>query len=165
MAAMMTGEAMAGRHGATPISVADLEVAEQFVLWALRTPLEGAAGRGRLERGFELAEGPAMGGATLASFESWFHLLATHRRRDLYLHRAPCPCLSADEKAMLELVASAQAGDEIRLHRVAAGLVHAQAIGALQRSSRVLAAALCRLGLCLSDRPRRPRGGAPAVLH
>jgi hypothetical protein len=65
-----------------------------------------------------------MGGSARAAFEAWFHVLATHCRRDLYLHRVPCPCLSADEDAMLDLVASAQAGDDLRLRRRAAGLVH-----------------------------------------
>lgn len=112
--------------------VADLDVAEQFVLWALRTRLESAAKRSHLEHGFHLAHGIATGGAALAAFEPWFALLATHCWRDLYLHRAPCPCLSDDERAMLDLVASAQAGDEMRLYRLAAGLVHPRAIGFLQ---------------------------------
>jgi hypothetical protein len=156
---------MAEPHPSGPPSVADLDLAEQFVLWAVRTRLEGAAGRGRLEHGFKLAAGPVMDGAALASFETWFHLLATHCRRDLYLHRAHCACLSADERAMLDLIASAQAGDDMRLHRVAAGLVDPQAIGALQRSSCIFAAALCRLGLRLSDGARRPWGRAAARLH
>ena len=37
-----------------PLSVADLNVAEQFVLWAVRTRLEGAARREHLEHGFRL---------------------------------------------------------------------------------------------------------------
>jgi hypothetical protein len=41
---------MTGQHGPTPVSVANLTVAEQFVLWALRTRLEGAARRAHLER-------------------------------------------------------------------------------------------------------------------
>jgi hypothetical protein len=165
MAALIRGEAMVGQQGATPMSVADLEVAEQFVLWALRTRLEGAARQSNLEHGFRLAHDAATGGAALASFESWFEALALHCWRDLYLHRAPCPCLSADERAMLDLVASAQAADEMRLHHIAARLVHPRAIERLQQSSRIFATALSRLGLCLSDRARRPAGVAPAVLH
>lgn len=156
---------MAEPHACAPLSAADLEFAEQFVLWALRTRLEGAARRSHLEHGFRLALDPATGGAALTSFESWFQLLATRCRRDLYLHRARCPCLSADERAMLDLVASAQAGDAMRLHRVAAGLVRPQAIAAVQRSTRYFAAALCRLGLRLTDRAKRPWRAAPATLH
>jgi hypothetical protein len=46
-------------HAAAPQGVADLDVAAQFVLWAVRTRLEGAAARARLERGFELAQDAA----------------------------------------------------------------------------------------------------------
>jgi hypothetical protein len=156
---------MAEPHAAGPLGVAELEVGEQFVLWAVRTRLEGAAARARLERGFELAQDTAMGGTARAAFEAWFHVLATHCWRDLYLHRAPCPCLSADERALLDLVASAQAGDDVRLRRSAAGLVHPRAIGPLQRYSRIFAAALRRLGLHLRDRGDRPWQAAPATLH
>lgn len=154
---------MAEPHASGPLCVADLDFAEQFVLWALRTRLEGAARQSNLEHGFGLAHDAATGGAALATFESWFQVLATHCSRDLYLHRAPCPCLSADERAMLDLVASAQAADEMRLHDIAAGLVHPRAIERLQKSSRSFAAALCRLSLRLPDRPRRAWGSGPGL--
>ena len=156
---------MVARDDPGPLSVADLNVAEQFVLWAVRTRLEGAARREHLEYGFRLAHDLPSGGAGLASFKSWFQVLATHCWRDLYLHRAPCPCLSADERTMLDLVASAQVGDERRLHRAAAGLVQPQAMKSLQQSSRTFAAALRELGLRLSGRPLSPWRSAPAMLH
>jgi hypothetical protein len=65
---------------------------------------------------------------------------------------------------MLDLVASGQAGDEPRLYRVAAGLVHPRAIGLLHQSSRTFAAALRRLNLRLAERALRPRR-VPATLH
>jgi hypothetical protein len=153
------------QHTTARLGVADLDLAEQFVLWALRTRLEGAARRKHLEHGFRLAHDAAIGGAALAAFEPWFEVLAGNCWRDLYLHHAPCPCLSDDEHAMLDLVASAQAGDETRLYRVAAGLVHPRAIGRLQQSSRSFAAALHRLNLRLAGRPIRPRRRVPATLH
>jgi hypothetical protein len=107
---------MAAAHGRM---VADLNVAEQFVLWALRTRLEGAATRGRLEEGFRVAGDGASGRAAGAAFEPWFDALAMHCRRDLYLHRMACPCLSGDEQAMLDLLANAQAEDEARLRGLA----------------------------------------------
>ena len=66
---------------------------------------------------------------------------------------------------MLDLVASAQLGDERRLHRAAAGLVQPQAIESLQQASRIFAAALRELGLRLSGRPLLPWRSAPAMLH
>jgi hypothetical protein len=89
----MTEEPGRGQPGA-----ADLNLAEQFVLWALRTRLEGAAKRPHLEHGFRLAHDPATGDAALRAFEPWFAVLAGHCRRDRYLHRAACPCLSGDER-------------------------------------------------------------------
>jgi hypothetical protein len=101
---------MTDPHGPIPTGAAGLNVAEQFVLWALRTRREGAAKRGHLDHGFRLTRDPATGGAALSAFDAWFEVLAGHCRRDLYLHRAPCPCLSGDERAILDLVASAQGG-------------------------------------------------------
>ena len=156
---------MTDQYDPTQASVAGLRVAEQFVLWALWTRLEGTAKRAHLEKGFRLAGDEASGAASLAAFESWFEVLAGHCRRDLHLHRARCPCVSGDECAMLDLAASAQAGDEIRLYRGAAVLVHPGAIALLQGSSRALAAALCRLGLHLSHRPAWTGRGIPVRLH
>jgi hypothetical protein len=162
---MGRGAAMAEQHDPALDSAADLDIAEQFVLWALRIRLEGVAKRGRLEEGFRLAHDDAAGGAALKAFEPWFEVLAGHCRRDLYLHHAPCPCLSGDERAMLDLVASAQAGDERHLCRVAAGLVHPRAIGLLQEASRRFAAALCLLGLHLRWRRMQLGRGASVRLH
>jgi hypothetical protein len=156
---------MAAQDAPAPLGVADLNVAEQFVLWALRTRLEGDAKRGHLEHGFCLAHDPPGGGAALAAFESWFEVLARQCWRDLYLHRASCPCLSDDERAMLDLVASAQLDDERRLHRAARGLVQPQAIESLQQVSRIFAAALRELGLRLSGRPLLAWRNARAMLH
>lgn len=66
---------------------------------------------------------------------------------------------------MLDLVASAQAGDEARLYRVATILVHPPAIEFLQEASRTFAGALCRLRLHLSGRPMRSGQGAAGLLH
>jgi hypothetical protein len=159
---MAEGAGMTEQDDAEPLGVADLNIAEQFVLWALRTRLGGTAKREHLEHGFRLAHDAAIGGAALAAFESWFDVLSRNSWRDLYLHYPPCPCLSDDERGMLDLVASGQAGDEPRLYRVAAGLVHARAIALLQQSSRSFAVALRRLNLRLPGRPMRPwRGPRP----
>jgi hypothetical protein len=146
-------------------SAADLNVAEQFVLWALRTRLEGAARRDRLEEGFRLAQDDVSGSAALAAFEPWFGALASHCWRDLYLHRTPCPCLSGDERALLDLVASAQAGQEARLRRLAATLVHPRAIALLLSASRTFAGALRLLGLHLSAGGAPPGRNAAVRLH
>jgi hypothetical protein len=134
------------------------------VLWALRTRLEGAATRGRLEEGFRVAGDGASGRAAGAAFEPWFDALAMHCRRDLYLHRMACPCLSGDEQAMLDLLANAQAEDEARLRGLATALVHPRAIGRLLSATGSFADALRRLGLHLSGGEAQPGPGA-ARLH
>jgi DNA-binding PadR family transcriptional regulator len=83
------GGTMAGQRGRYGQNAADLNVAEQFVLWALRTRLEGAAKLDRLEEGFRLASDSASGSAARAAFEPWFDVLATHCWRDIYVHRTP----------------------------------------------------------------------------
>jgi hypothetical protein len=160
---MATGAAMAERTGGGQRDAADLNLAEQFVLWALRTRLEGRSELSRLEEGFRLAHDQAAGGAALEAFEPWFVVLATGCWRDLYLHRSSCPCLSGDERAMLDLIASAQVADEQRLRRIAAALVHPRARESLLAASRRFAQALERLGLRLWARPA-PRAAA-AWLH
>jgi hypothetical protein len=64
---------------------------------------------------------------------------------------------------MLDLVTSAQEGDETRLHRLAAALVHPRATGLLHEASRAFAAALCRLGLHLSGHETHPGRDAAGV--
>jgi hypothetical protein len=155
---------MTEEPGRGQLSAGDLNLAEQFVLWALRTRLEGAAKRAHLEHGFRLARDPATGDAALRAFEPWFAVLAGCCWRDLYLHHAACPCLSGDERAMLDLVRSAQEGDATGLDRLAAGLVHPRATGLLQDASGAFAAALCRLGLHLSGH-KPPPGRDAARLH
>jgi hypothetical protein len=161
----MASALMVQRDARTPLTAADLNVAEQFVLWALRTRLEGRSKLDQLEKGFRLAHDRARGGAALEAFEPWFSALATSCRRDLYLHRAPCPCLSGDERIMLDLVASAQVGDEAGLHRIAATLVHPRAHGSLIAASRRFGDALNRLELYLPRQSASPGQIAPARLH
>ena len=47
---------MAERVRKTPLTAADLNIAEQFVLWALRTRLEGTSKLDQLDEGFRLAQ-------------------------------------------------------------------------------------------------------------
>jgi hypothetical protein len=156
---------MAERTREMPLTAADLNVAEQFVLWALRTRLEGSSKLDRLDEGFRLAQDRAGGDAALAAFERWFSVMATSCWRDLYLHRARCPCLSGDERTMLDLVATAQTGDEPGLDRIAAALVHPSAHESLRAASRRFASALSRLGLELPPGPGPSGQAASARLH
>jgi len=151
--------------GRLPLSVADLSTGEQLLLWAIRTRLEGRDRLGKVQEAFALAAHPHPG-SVFACFEPWFLVLSSHARRDLLLHRAPCPCVSADELAMVQLVATQQAGAPARSAELARDLVEPGMVDALLETAGTLAAALGRLGLVLPQRRTLLRPSpASAQLH
>lgn len=117
----------------------------------------------RSSEGFSRAYGKPSAEAVFGAFEPWFLILANHCRRDLHLHRPQCPCLSDDEREMLELVAHVQAGHADGARHVAASLVHERALGAFLGASLTLAQALGRLDLRLPQRKRATP--AAATVH
>ena len=133
-------------------SVDELEVAEKVVLWSVRTRLEGVTSFDRIRQAFRRAYDATSADAAFGAFEPWFLILANHCRRDLYLHRPQCPCLSDDEREMLDLIARLQAGDAEGARHVAASLVHERALVAFFGATLTLTQALGRLDLRL---PRR----------
>jgi hypothetical protein len=134
--------------------VGQLGPGEQFVLWALRQRLrDGEAASPVLTHGFRLAFGLALLELALADFERLFRALHEHCRRDLGLFPLRCACVSADEQAMIALVAAAQAGEGPWLEALAARLVEPDATAALRDGTLPFALALCRAGLTLPPLP------------
>ena len=92
------------------LSVADLNVAEQFVLWAVRTRLEGRnqTRASRAASDWRMIFRAAAPGARRSNRGSkfWRRIAGA-----ISTSTAPCPCLSA-ERTMLDLVASSQLDDE-----------------------------------------------------
>jgi hypothetical protein len=141
-------------------SMDDLEVAKKVVLWSVRTRLEGMASFDRIRQAFRRAYDPTSADVAFGAFEPWFLILANHCRRDLHLHRPQCPCLSDDEREMLDLIAHVQGGDADGARHVAASLVHERALVAFLCASLNLAQALGRLDLRL---PQRNSATPPAA--
>jgi hypothetical protein len=135
--------------------VGQLEPGEQFVLWALRQRLRdgGTAVPPSpvLVHGFRLAFGLAYLEAGLAAFESVFEALHDHARSaGLGLCPLRCACVSADERAVIALVAAAQAGEGPWLDVLARRLVPSPAwAGTLGAGAVAFAAELRRAGLAV----------------
>ncbi len=128
--------------------VGQLGPGEQFVLWALRQRLrDGEVPSPAFLHGFRLAFGLAQLEPALASFERLFRALHEHCRRDLGLFPLRCACVSADEQAIIALVAAAQAGEGPWLDALVARLVGPDATAALRDGALSFALALCRAGL------------------
>jgi hypothetical protein len=144
-------------------SMDDLEVAEKVVLWSVRTRLEGVTSFDRIRQALRRAYDATSADAAFGAFEPWFLILANHCRRDLHLHRPQCPCLSDDEREMLELIARVQAGDADGARHIAASLVHERALVAFLGASQALAQALGRLDLRLPQ--RKSATPAAATVH
>jgi hypothetical protein len=143
-------------------SMDDLEVAEKVVLWSVRTRLKGVVSFDGIRQGLRRAYDATSADVAVAAFEPWFLILANHCRRDLHLHRPQCPCLSDDERQMLDLIARVQAGDAGGARHLAASLVHERALVAFLGASLTLAQALGRLDLRLPQR-KSAAAAAPTV--
>ncbi len=91
-------------------SVAALSRSEHLLVWALRTFAVGQSDCPVLERTFRGACGEA-GVRTLQAYFVLVRYIALKARRRLRVHAPGCPCLSADEAAVVGVVAAAQAGD------------------------------------------------------
>jgi hypothetical protein len=92
-------------------SVAELALGEQLVVWAIRKRLEGAAHLPMVRRGFLLTGPGQQPREAFAAFEQFYGALSANCRRDLWFHRFGCGGVSADELAILGLIAAQQAGD------------------------------------------------------
>jgi hypothetical protein len=151
-----TPSAEGGAH-ATRLSgrvISQLGPGEQFVLWALRQRLRDGKGPSpAFLHGFRLAFGLAQLEPALANFECLFRALHEHCRRDLGLFPLRCACVSADEQAVIALVAAAQAGEGPWLDALVARLVGPDAAAALRDGALSFALALCRAGLTLPPLP------------
>ncbi len=153
--------ALGGRLSAR--MVGQLAVGEQFVVWALRQRLRDAAPASAvLVHGFRLAFGLGDLEPALAAFEGCFRILATRAAvggGGVALCPLRCACLTADEEAILGLVAGAGPG---RPDQPGERLVEVQARAALRAHAASLGAALARSNLYLPA-PASGGGGSARV--
>lgn len=141
-----------------------LRTSEQFVLWSLRharaRPWDSCTIAEAHFRAFGIAEVEE----ALAAFAALRDALARHGRRRLSLNGCACGQLSADERAVLNLLAASQAGAQAHARALAAWLCQPSGQTLLVDAARAYVGALGRRGLVLPLRqPSRPN--APADLR
>jgi hypothetical protein len=141
------------------ITVGQLGLGEQLLVWALRQRRRDGDVSETLARGFRLAFGLAGVEDAVACFDELYRALTTRPYQPLGICCLRCALLSADEWAVIELTAAAAAGKVRR----AAGIA-----GILARPPGDLAAAAAarRLGsiLVAADLPVTPRRAPAAAL-
>ena len=91
----------------TPHSLEDLDPAEHLLIWGLRTMAVGHGDCPAMGQTFERLCG-GMGQATLQAHFILVRLLGMGARRQMRVHAPGCPCVGADETAVVGLVAAAQ---------------------------------------------------------
>lgn len=128
--------------------VGQLTTAEQVLVWALRQRLQdGSPASPVLSHGFRLAFGFGLVEPALAAFEALFQVLASDARDDICLCPLRCAFVSADEEAILGLVAQARCGLPVTVLRRAGRLAEPASCAALAQRAELLAALIDRAGL------------------
>jgi len=138
--------------------VGRLGTGEQLALWALRQRLrDGEPASPVLVRGFRLAFGLAGLEPALAAFEDLFRTLDERAAGpDLWLLPLRCAYVSAGERAVLALVASAQAGEGPWLAVRAGALAGPADAAGLATAALAFARALRNAGLILPPLAEAP---------
>jgi hypothetical protein len=141
-----------------PASLSELSEAERLVValyrrWVLG--LQGSPGTHWSLVWKELAHklGPADGGAALSAFAALVCGLQRSARRTLYHHQPCCPCLCADELALVGLVSACQQGEWPSARALAMGLVQVEAVEDLLAAAARLAELMARRGQTLTRSP------------
>jgi hypothetical protein len=137
----------------------ELTTAEQFALWSLRhrraRPWDGRI----VAEGFFRAFGLCGVEEALAAFAALCETVGRHGRRRLSLNGCACRSVAADERALLTLLAAAQAEEAAHVRALAAWLCRPEGQPALAEAARRFAVALAARDLWLPLRlePERPR--------
>src|SRR3954447_12424377 len=149
------GHATAGLSGHV---VGRLGTGEQLVLWALRQRLrDGEPASPVLVRGCRLGFGLAGLEPALAAFEDLFRTLDERAAGpDPWLLPLRCACVSAGERTVLALVASAQAGEGAWLAVRAGALAGAAGAAGVAAATLAFARALREAGLVLPPLAEAP---------
>lgn len=136
---------------ARPASMSELAQSERLIVRAYRHWVLGLrenAGEHWSLVWSELARelGPAEGGVALSAFAALVLELQRDARRTLYHHQPYCPCLCADELALVGLLNACQQGKWLRARALAEELVNADAVGSLLDAGSRFTLALARRG-------------------
>ncbi len=90
-----------------PRSLGDLDPAEHLLVWSLRAMAVGHGDCPALEQAFARLCGP-MGPAAQQAHFILVRMIGVGARRRMQAHAPGCPCVGADETAVVGLVAAAQ---------------------------------------------------------
>ena len=126
---------------------------EQLVLWASRRWFADRLGWDKVEQEFAIALGCARGRLALDALDELLRATSSAARRTAFLHRLDCRRISADEHALLTVVAALQAGQRGHATALLEWLLHEDAVHAATSPAATLAAALEESGIVLPLRP------------
>lgn len=113
-----------------------------LLLWLLRRRSEGDGAYRAVRVNLRHALGPVRGDRAATAFAGFFAFLARHTRRPLRFSLTGAEPASADERAVLALVACATRGAESEARARARWLVSEDTAGGLVTAARELAATL-----------------------
>ncbi len=150
----------------TPEDIRDLHRPEHLLVLALRATAMGCGDCPAIRQGFLTACGAEGEQARMAFFLLVRQIGVTGRRR-LRLHVPGCVCLSADERAIVAVVAAAQdalhTGSEDRLRAHLRWLVEQEPSPGFLEAARCVAGVLQNHGHRLPLRLTRPAPIAPTL--
>jgi hypothetical protein len=102
---------------------AELSQAERLVLWGMRTWVAALRADIPVDDHIERAFRQVMAPSAAPVLSGMMVMLAEGASRPMSLHQPRCPCLSEDERLLLDLVALVQAGRVAAARMRAAGLL------------------------------------------
>lgn len=137
--------------------ILELTTAEQFALWSLRHRRACPWDAQTIAEGFFRAFGICGVEEALAGFSALGEALGRHGRRRLSLNGCTCRAIAADERALLTLLAAAQADDRPHVDALAGWLCRPAGQPALVEAAGRYASALAARGLQLPLRVEAPR--------
>jgi len=137
----------------------ELTTAEQFALWSLRHRRACPWDAHTIAEGFFRAFGICGVEEALAAFAAFGEALGRHGRRRLSLNGCTCRAVAADERALLTLLAAAQAGEDGHVGALSGWLCRPSGQPALAAAASRFGAALAgrELRLPLRIEAQRPR--------
>lgn len=150
-------------HGAPAcpcgLEIAALAFPEQLALWAMRKWREDSGGWPVIRREICRACGPAAGGLAHTWLDYLLTLLVRMARRPVRLHQLATRAVSADEAALLALVAATQCNDRAHAEAMARAFVCDAAQAPLLETATLFGAALEIGAQRLPPRYALPRAG------
>jgi hypothetical protein len=162
----MDAQLVAVRAAAPVLDAGDLVYAEQLVLWATRRWLARRLDWWRVEEEYFFACGCARARRALDGLDRLLAILHAGARRTVHLHRLACRRISADEQALLTLIAAYQSGRTSQALALLEHLLPEAAARQARGPAAALATALGESGRILPLRaPALAEAAASRTIH